>query len=397
MLYSIQSYLYKLRTDSIVRKKFFVTLGIIAALFAMLAFIIFVNTRDRTVRNVTTNNSGFVQDYRLVSTSDFDISQGLEQVYGTPVQDPSNLNIDGSNIAFINTDYNLVVDGEIIDGAPTLAPRSVYATDQGTIVNSLSESYLYSGGEISEFIDKAHSVVPSLIVDGKGSRSTEGYMFILSNQSQLFIFESRNVFENANVKQVAQFSLREGQQFAELRVFNNEPYLVTYDNISRTGSIDVWHINSTNRLVSALELEGVESISFSKTGLVYSVFDDNPSEISLYETRVIDFLSDPLGAEYVIDIQPELARSGAFGTLYAQRCTLNTPTSVVCLVKIRKVLSTIPSEQDKIIEYDFVANDISYPYQGIFLSGEDILYDGTTPYVIGQENGILYRLDSSRQ
>jgi hypothetical protein len=397
MFNSINTYFYRLRTDSQARRNLFITIGLAIGLVAFVSLVVYATNRDRTISDGLINDDAFVIDYDLVTPEDFDISQGLEQQFGVPVATAQAIGVNNGNWAYVNEDFLLSYNGQTIEGSPIISPRSVYVTDGGgAILNGLSRTYLYDGTEVSPFIERATSVVPSLITNNQNERSTEGYMFIFNNNDQIFIFEAEELLGNVSVNQVAQFNLRDGKNFAELRVFNNEPYLFVYSSINRVGDVDVWQINSSNRIVKSQELTDVESISFSDFGFMYTTFAQVPTELSVYESFVVNYSNNVLGEIEPLDILPSIAQNGIFGTLYAERCSMDSRTSITCLMKIRKVVSSDYTEQDKIIRYDFLNDEITYPYDGVFLSGVTILYDDNfNPYIIGQENNVIYQLDQN--
>lgn len=394
MFSRIQTFFYAIFSDE--GKKRYVLLAIfISVVVILLIGIVVINSRDPNT-DQESNTPSIVS--KKVQVNDFNLGQGLEQVYNFSLLNGSLIAHSGDNVAFITTENELIYNNNSIPEAPSILPYSLYLNESGLIINSLDKSYLYRDSTIVPFIENAYSIVPGLISGDTTNRSIEGYMFLVANERQVNIFESTDIFRQENMKQVAQFTMRDEKRFAEIRVINDEPYLFVYSSPSRTGEVDIWYLNRSNRLVRSASLTNIESLHIGKYGVVYTQLSNTPTELSLYSTELISYQADPIGRVFKLNIQTRIAESNVYGSLYAERCIFDSSTSITCLIKEDKNLINEIDKPDKIMRYDFVQDKISYSYSGVLFSGNSLYQDQNEQLiVIGQLNNIAYKLDSSKK
>lgn len=365
----------------------------ICAIVIVIFFIFYLATTNNTpknVDNITQNNND-----PTVTNSDFQSSEFLTSTFGKPAGLSSGYAFtSGQKAILVDENQQLSIDGEVIKDSPTFYPQTIYSVSQSIIVNELTRSALYNPQTgFKPYREGTFSVIPSLISIDSKERNTPGYLFLTFEEKKISIFQSTDISLESPTP-VNVINLGEGVEYAEIKIINQNPYLITYQNPVKQGLAEVFLIKNDNSLSKIQQFTNLESISFGDFGIFTTFKRGTANNLTLYTQRYIDFSSNQTGDSKVADFNSELATFNVFGSVLAERCNLVSAEEVVCLIKEGKNLHTDYEKLDKIVRYNFNSKKLSLVNEGLIFSADSILRDKNgNLYIISQESRNFYKVN----
>ncbi|NJK70967.1 MAG: hypothetical protein HC932_01740 [Thermales bacterium] len=336
------------------RKKiiFFSLSGLlIIGLLSLLIYVNFANSSNNTTpREVKDQNVNFQDNSVDVRVTDktFDDASDLELVDEVPVGYSNEIIfLPGNQIGYLDNNLKLRFSGVDLPKSPSFFPNKLHYTDKGIIINEQFRSTIYQNN--GEFLTLSSNISNITPFETKGEQ-VYLYLDTENKANNYTIKQASNILLSANPPTIANLNTDKEYQFVELEIFNQTPYILGYEKLSKRGTVDVWQITNLGAKKVKV-LESVISLKVQNNQLLYTNKLDIPNELSPYKTSLIDFV-DPLDIqEKELQVTTKLGQESVFGNLLAQRCSIDEKvTKVICVAKQRKVIFTSPEVRDVIFE-----------------------------------------------
>jgi hypothetical protein len=385
------NFIYNVQTDAQFRKKTFFFIGVGIFLLLLAIFLIqfnFGSSDNASQRPATFGNS------LAVTIQDFENAKSLEQVDSKPVGEIKQMLFLPANQT-VNLDENLKlkINNQIIDSSPSFSARQMYYTDDGIIINEDGKTSIYNNGQFSAFPNTVSWLTPVLLPDSLGLRNQPGYLYLAASGNGYILKQTEDIKLSKNTKNIAQINPGSEFKVIELRIFNQNPYLILYESPARQNKMEVWQINNQNQLQKVHTLDKIQSVQYGSDRLMFTRLSNSPTELSVYENNFLNFSQNPQGENQPLDLQERLAQNNIYGSLLAERCNLAISSTMYCLVKEKKVSSQIFSERDILVKWNYQESKLDFPVSGLSFSAHTLFVGpDSTIYIVGQENRLLYKL-----
>lgn len=331
-----------------------------------------------------------------VTATSFEDAKSLEKVDNEPVSLGSQVLFTATgNTVFLNRDLKLRINNQNVSSSPVFVPRQLYNSSSGIIINGDANSTIYGkNNQFSEYPKNITQVTPISITDDLSSDFVAGFVFLSKDKTEYTIKQSQDVELKNNVKTLGKITPSSVVKTVEIRVLNNQVYIITYSTFSPEGNIDIWQVEkgSLNKIQT---LKDVKAIRFGPKQILYTTLAATPTDYTFYQSTLVDFSQKNKGESKIIDLAPRLAQNNIKGTVFARRCTFGLNETISCLVKKDKVVSDNFQKKDALVVYNYNTDKITFPFSELTFSGDNIhISPNSSIYIIGQENKILYRLKS---
>jgi hypothetical protein len=384
----LSDFQYSFANDPIYRRKTFFFAGVGAVAVLIVAGFIYANLP-------TTNQTAVVPKLELkpkveVTTKNFD-DAGFEAVTKEKLAYTNGLFFGPkSELAYVNKGLNLSVDGKVTELKTGLLASKIYFGSEGVVVNENgASSYVGVDGKLVAYPSGIFQVLP-VITDAKTSAST--YYFLDRSADPVKLFQATKL-DLSDKKLVFDIGFGEGKKYSllELRQFGTAVYLVGYESASKTGNIDVYSFKD-GKVNLVKELKKTLSIVYGANQLAYTDLLAKPNELTLYKTTVVDFSGSALN-EKVIDVNTKLGTDSIYGNIFAERCGFDKLDTIYCLIKKNRVNQNLVKETDTLAKIGWKTGKVEYLLGNNIFSGSSVSVapDGKI-YLVGQENGLVYRL-----
>jgi hypothetical protein len=335
-----------------------------------------------------------INNETVVTNNDFESGEYLTPVFGKNIGISRAYAFTSAQKAIVVDDNQfLTLDGVVLSETLTFYPESIYSVSQSIIINEPNRSTLYQNpNQFTPYPENVFSVTPALL-SINGDRTTPGFIFLRKEGRRISILQSTEI-NLSNPQLLNSIALGDGVEFSEIKIINNNPYFLTYQNIVKQGLAEVFLINRDNSLVKVQEFTNLESIKFGDFGIMTTFKRQTANNLTQYTQRYIDFSKSVNGESVVADFNTELARLNIFGSILAHRCNITSAEEVVCLIKKDKYIHTDFQRLDKLVRYNFTTKNLSLINEGSIFSADSILEDRSgTLYIISQESRNLYQVN----
>jgi hypothetical protein len=389
----LQSFLYSIQHDEVFRKKavFFAISGLIVAV--LLSFLIWFNFFYNPTP-ASQSPTPIESASNLVTLKSFDDSGQLEKFDSKPAGIPSQLLfVPGGASYFIDQDLKLHTNQQTVDNSPTFAARRLFSSRDGVIINEDGKTTVFQNGQFNQVPGNVSWLTPILLPDSIGLRSIPGYIYLVASNDSFTLVQAEDIALSKNVKSLAQ--IKPGNQFqsAELRVLNQTPYLFFYELPTRQGLVEIWQITGSNQIQKAQTINSVESVQFGPNQMLLTTVSPNPTELSNYDLKLVDFKTNPAGDIKAMDIGGRIGQQGIYGSILASRCAFGLQDNFYCLIKQQKVNWNAVQEPDAIVAYQISTDKLDYPHSGLVFSAADItVANNGNLYIVSQLNNLIYRI-----
>lgn len=385
---------YWLINDPTAKTKVLFFIAIFMVILVAGTSVISTNFSQNTSKTSSSSSSSKSIESPQVTPASFEDAKSLEKVDNEPVSLGSQvLFTDTGNTVFLNRDLKLRINNQNISNSPAFVPRQLYNSSSNIIINSDTNSTIYGkNNQFLEYSTNITQVTPISITDDLNSDTIPGFVFLSKDKTEYTIKQSQDAELKNNVKILGKITPSSAVKMVEIRVLNNQVYIITYSTFSPEGNIEIWQVEKDG-LNKIQTLKDVKSIRFGSKQILYTTFVTTPTDDQFYQNTIIDFSQKNKGESKIIDLAPKLAQNNIKGNVFARRCTFGLDETIFCLVKKDKVVSDNFQKKDAIVVYNYNTDRITFPFNELTFSGENIhISPNSSIYIIGQENKILYRL-----
>jgi hypothetical protein len=393
----ISDFSANLQADPQFRKKTIFAVIASIGLIGLISLMIWVNFGQSNTKSTQTttpkDDTPLSTPPATVNTTTFKDSTGLTQADNELVRYGSSVTITKDNkIGFI-TDKGLVrYDQKTITTPFQYGPSKLYPTVDGVIINEpVAVSLLKKDGTISGFPAGVAQVLPVAVTTE--TVPTNLYYFLKSSEGKTTINQATKI-DLSDAKQLFEviFAKDKVYFYHELRQIGSEVYLVSYQNLDKTGIVDIYGLK-TGKLETALELKKVESVAFGASQILVTDELEKATDLTNYRNVLYDFTTTkPIPKPF--DISTKLGTDGIYGNVFADRCAFDSQGVVYCLVKKQKTQVSESGAQDALVKHTIKSSKTEYLLNGNIFSGSDLIVSSTNEvYMVGQENRILYKVE----
>jgi hypothetical protein len=368
---------------------------LLTSITALLVWVNFSRTpQDNITKTDIKNQNVDFKDKTVkvqVTEKTFEDSVDLELIDETPIGFREQiLFLPGDQIGYMNQNLQFRISNINLENSPSFFPNKMFYTDSGIVINEHYRSTIYQNN--GEFLTLASNI--SNITPFK-DKSSESFLYLdtENKEGNLTIKQANSILLSANPPTIASLQTQNQYQFVELAIFNQTPYILGYENLGKTGDVDIYQV-TTSGVKKVKVLEKVIAIKIQNNQLLYSNELDIPNELTLYKTSIINF-DDPANIqEKELQVTTKLAQNGVFGGLLASRCDINmNGKKVLCLAKNEKELYTNANARDVVFEIDVATSNISFPYPNLVFSADSIhRSEKNEVYIISQNTSQLYKI-----
>ncbi len=363
--------------------------------FVLIGFLFLFYSLNTTRTNPNVNNIKKLSENSPVATDkSFDEAGILEKADVETVGVGSQiLFTPQGRIVFLDKDLKFRINGVTAPSTSSFFARQLLNYNGGVIINEDVTSTVYSrSAGFTTLPTQINSLTP-LLADDK-----EQYYAMSIDPGGIYSLVKNETinFDLNSFKKIVDFKPTISPQVIEIRVFNNRPYIVAYQNFSRTGNVEIWQLNENNpdqKLKKVQSLSNIKSIKFGKDALVYTDLLAQPTDLTLYKNTIIQFNQQPDGEAKAIPLADSLGQNNILGTVAANRCTFSGDDNLLCLVKDIKISINAQEAKDSLVLYNFSKNTLSLPYKGFTFSADSIQVSPRGDvFIIGQSNRFLYKI-----
>jgi hypothetical protein len=392
----ISDFSSNLRADPQFRKRFFFVFIASVGLIGLVSLMIWVNFGQASTKQIITTTKAetpLSTTLPKVNPSSFKDSSGLKQADNELVRYGSSVLISQEGkIGFI-TDKGFVRFGEKTVTTPSqYGPSKLYSSPEGIIVNEpFSVSVLKKDGTISGLPLGVTEVLPAVV--GLGTTQTNLY-YILKSESEKITINQSTKLDLSDTKPLLEVSIPKEKSyfFHELRQIGSEVFLVSYQNLDKTGGVDFYRLKGGKQEV-VLELKAVESVAFGDSQILVTDRLEKATDLTSYRNFFYDFASGK-AIPKPFDITTKLGTDSIFGNVFANRCAFDSQGVIYCLIKKQKTQVSESGAQDALVKYTIKSSKTEYLLSGNIFSGSDLIVSPTNElYIVGQENRILYKVE----
>jgi hypothetical protein len=393
----ISDFTTNFQADPQFRKKMIFAVVASIGLIGLLSLMIWVNFGQSSSKTAQTptpqDNTPLTTPQAAVNGSTFKDSAGLTQADSELVRYGSSVIITKDNkIGFI-TDKGLVRYGEKTITTPSqYGPSKLYPTVDGVVINEpVAASLLKKDGTISGFPAGVVQVLPVSITTETVPKNL--YYFLKTGEGKTTLNQATKI-DLSDAKQLFEVTFAKDKSYFynELRLIGSEVYLISYQNLDKTGIVDIYGLK-TGKLETALELKKVESIAFGESQILVTDELEKATDLTNYRNVMYDFATSK-AIPKPFDISTKLGTDGIYGNVFADRCTFDSQGVIYCLVKKQKTQVSESGAQDALVKHTIKSSKTEYLLSGNIFSGSDLIVSPTNEvYMVGQENRILYKVE----
>lgn len=392
MLNTLQSW-YDGLDKEIKKIVFFLGSGVLLA--GIVIGLFWINTlpsqRSNTRSNTTLNNS-------IIETPDqdavsFEDAGGIEKVDTDKVGfDGEIMFLSGKQVAFLDKDLKLRVNGRSIVKSSSFVPVSMYSQGSSIFINEMNRSTIFENGLFQTIDSSITSIVPMSSIDSEGV-ITDSYLFLKNNQQGLTLNQSSTLeFNSQSVKNLGIISPSITYEIAEIRDISGIPSVIVYEKSSKQGQIEIWIPGENSTMQKVQLITRVRSVKYGYQKMMLTRTTDNPTNSSLYENIVITFNNQKQPEYKKIDLTEVLNEQNIYGSVVAQRCGFDTQNIVYCLVKADKVSQYDSTKPDVLAKIDLTRSQLSIVNPNIkFVADSVHVGPDKAVYVVTQDTSLLYK------
>ncbi len=312
----------------------------------------------------------------------FDIAANLEKVSPTPAIYGHLLQNSKGNLIFLNKELKITTSEGVIQSQDKFLPDSwQMIDDKKVLINQGINSYIVNleDGK-SENIPKSIQSIVKL--------ANDDYIFIQKRDRSIALKTSKGLdFSNPKTIDTQDFDKFEPDRL-EIRLFNNQPFLLNYTN--RPNSTELIRIYSiTTKLEKVAEIDNIAYKNFGDNKMLISIKEGE----SLIDNKFIDFTQPKIQLND-FNFRLEIGQDGVQGGVTVDRCGDNSKGEILCLVKRNEIAGSSDFlEADAIIKYNpkDKSSQQLFPNLNISASGIHSMANDEL-FLFGQENNIIYRV-----
>lgn len=378
------------QTDPKAKQKLLFGFGALILIILTIFLILMVGSRNQA--EVSKNPQDDLPEFlKNPEATKVDISKlnsnKIRQVLPTPLLSyPVLLDEKNNNTPiFLNSDFRLQIGQEVAPQSPKIVAVEMYKIGDNIILNENGLSLLYN---LKDKKFKAFGADATHITPFENK-----FLFINKVRDNYFVKVADDL-ELRNTKVVATISPNIATRAVELKIFKGNPYFLAYDNFSRLDTLEIWNL-SGGKVEKVQTLQKIRSISFGKDKIMYTSSLDNPTLLTNYSNQLVDFSANSKGIITDLPIAQKIIKDNVFGTVAAQRCTIQENSeNIYCFVKQKKVSLNDSSEKDVVLIFNYKNNEAFYPYMDEAFSGSKFYLssDSTKKFFVAQENKFLYEI-----
>jgi hypothetical protein len=393
----ISDFTTSLQADPQFRKKTIFAVIASIGLMGLVSLMIWVNFGQSSTKPVQTttpkDNTPLSAPQATVNTTTFKDSAGLTQADSELVRYGSSVTITRDNkIGFITEKGFVRYDQKTVTTPSQYGPSKLYSTVDGVVINEpVAVSLLKKDGAISGFPAGVVQVLPVAVTTE--SVPTNLYYFLKATEGIITINQATKIdLSDAKLLFEVNFSKDKSYFFHELHQIGSEVYLVSYQNLDKTGIVDIYGLK-TGKLETALELKKVESIAFGASQILVTDELEKATDLTNYRNVLYDFATTK-AIPKPFDISTKLGTDGIYGNVFADRCAFDSQGVIYCLVKKQKTQVSESGAQDALVKHTLKSSKTEYLLSGNIFSGSDLIVSPTNEvYMVGQENRIFYKVE----
>lgn len=390
----ISDFTYNFQTDDVYRKKVLFWVGLFVVVSLLLGVLLFANSRNN--QNPEQDSSLTIPSFFTfndITQQSFDNTTYLSSVFNNDIASISPIAFGTDNIYYVDSNYKLAINNQVLENSPTLFPQEIYITQNDqVIINEMQRTLILNSDKEFESTPKnANWVTPILTPNNIGIRSIPGFIFLEPNNAGYELKQSSDIKLSENLTKIAQINVGADFEQVELRIFNQNPYLMLYQRGTKQGRVEIWSIRGT-AIERVRTISNVENISFSENGILLNTFRQVPTELTQYELFYLDFLNDLDGKLTMADFSTQLSIEGIYGTILAERCRVSK-RAVYCVVKKNKAEIWRANMPDVLVGYDLDNGEVVIPNQSSNISLNSIhVSKAGKLFVVGQKIPKLYEV-----
>jgi hypothetical protein len=393
----ISDFSANLQADPQFRKKTIFAVIASIGLIGLISLMIWVNfgqsSTKQTPATKPVDNTPLTAAPATVNSNTFKDSAGLTQADNEFVRYGSSVVITKDNkIGFI-TDKGLVrYDQKTVTTPSQYGPSKLYPTVDGVVINEpVAASLLKKDGTISGFPSGVVQVLPVTITAETAPSNL--YYFLKTSEGKMTLNQATKTdLSDTKLLFEVTFAQDKSYFYHELRQLGSEVFLVSYQNLDKTGIVDIYGLK-TGKLETALELKKVESIAFGTNQILVTDELEKSTSLTNYRNVLYDFATSK-AIPKPFDISTKLGTDGIYGNVFADRCAFDSQGVIYCLVKKQKSQVTESGAQDALVKHTIKSSKTEYLLSGNIFSGSDLIISPTSEvYMVGQENRILYKVE----
>jgi hypothetical protein len=375
------------QTDPQAKMKVIFGVIISITLFFIILLVVFIITSTSTNSNSTDqNNSSATSSITLVTSESFLQGNRLTKISDKAITNPNTMILNGKDSVFINSNRKLVYKDKEIPNSPLLIPLSMYEKDDKIIINESNQVTVFNTKDNS-FIKLGENVQNLIPIGDK-------YYYAYRNAKSLIVRSSSNLNDlDKPEKNETLGNIRPNinNDLFEIVSIQNQPYFFFWQNINKTGILEIWKKNS-NDFQIVNNIAEINSFRASKNGFFYSANTVGNRVDNIY----YDFNDDIFGKKYTLDtanITNQFRELDINGEFDLGRCN-EINQKLMCLVKKEDIILSDSQFVDKIVEIDYLQNNkVKKQFDGLDISGAHIrLGKDNKIYIIGQESKLLYQI-----
>lgn len=380
--------------DPVGRKRIYFFVGVGLGLILLILAIIQLNFGgSRNTTNDITNITGDVGFKKEVTSKSFDSNATLTKI--------ESVNLGSDEVAFaannqpivLNSSLKLRVKGEDVPNSPSFISPSIINSSEGIVINEPKRTTILSVDNKFKKLDtNIYGLTQYFAPNSVGVPSISKWAFINYSGGLYTVSVSDTIGLNTD-KVIATISPNITAARAELVVFNQQIYFIAWQNINRTGDMEVWFVKEKTSPQRVYSKSQVQSIIYGPDSLLVTTFSNKPTELTFYQNTWLDFKLNPSGNPTDLQTDFNLSQAKVFGSLLAERCSIGNDATAYCLIKEGKVPSTSYVSKDAIMKVNLRLSSVNKIKDGLSLSGSSIHQDGSgNLYVVSQEDKFLYQV-----
>lgn len=379
-------------TDPKAKAKTWFILGVVVFFVLLLYFIWWINFGDSsTGQNSANLDLNSTSNLSFVDPKSFEDSTRLEPVTKNPTSYPHLFARLENKIYNFSSNGKLMENSQELADSPVFIPFSLYATTEGVIINALDGVTIYQNGQWQKLSNNIIHVYPELRESDtvSGSKSVNRYLFLTVVGETYTLGEASNLLLNRNVRFFSSAEIDPNPKIVEIRVIDRQVYLFTYSNYQKQGNIQIWHLDAQNQLKLFFLLRNIQSLQIGSQYLLYTKSTSQDLAEVAYDNFLWNLKEDP---KILNNLQAQLLQENIAGNLWAGRCVFDSNSNFYCLIKENKTWIVAKKEADAIFKYNWQTQELTFPIKGIKISGSNLLIDNEQLFLVGQENGIVYKI-----
>lgn len=371
---------YWFNTDPNAKQKiiFFAVTGLVLSLiFGLIWFLNF--GIDRSIPNTSQVNQSLSTS--AIRANDFDEVSRIKKINGVALGTTKTLFIQDDKSILFDREGRLVLNNNRVAGSPQFLPLSIYPlSNTDLIINQSNSSTVYQD---NKFTTPGNGITQLVKVDN-------GFVYLQKDGGFFDLKFSQNLGLKEGIIRLAQLKSNLDPELVEIRILNNQIYLIAYQDKIRIGTAEIW-LYESGSLTKIQTISSLQSILFGDSRILYTI--SRPvNQKTTYFSNVIDFSDSVEGKNQELNISQQLAEKKLQGFVWASRCDFRGQSEIICLIKQNSTLIDSYGDNDQIVTYKFDSGKIDTPFSGLSLSWDAIHSIGDKLYLVGQQNGLLYQL-----